>query len=167
MRWKTAGVVSLYALLTVTGFAQQPATSEPVNVTCTFADGKQTRISYAAFADSPKKRELQRDKMWTPGDQPMTFFTDGRVTLGTTTIPPGAYSLHIIPAKEKWTMVVNKDVSGHVYDPGQDVVRAPMETGQLPDSQPFQLAIARMKPTQCSMRIYYGKIGIWAEFNQQ
>jgi hypothetical protein len=64
-------------------------------------------------------------------------------------------------------MIVNKDVSGNVYDPGQDLLRAPLETGQLPDSQPFQLAIPRMKPTQCSMRIYYGKIGVWADFIQQ
>ena len=167
MRWKTASAVSLYALLTIPGFAQQPATSQPVNSTCTFEDGKQARVSYSTMTDNPKKRELMRDKMWTPGDQPMTFFTDGRVSLGGTAIPPGAYSLHIIPAKDKWILVVNKDVTGHVYDPGQDLLRAPMETGQLPESQAFQLAIARMKATQCSMRIYYGKIGVWAEFNQQ
>ena len=167
MRWKTASVVSLFALLTVPAFAQQPATSAPINTTCTFEDGKEARISYSAMTDNPKKRELVRDKLWTPGDQPMTFFTNVRVSLGGTTIPPGAYSLHILPAKDKWILVVNKDVSGHVYDPGQDLVRAPMETGQLPESQPFQLAIPRMKPTQCSMRIYYGKVGVWAEFNEQ
>ncbi len=166
MRWKTASVASLYALLTITGSAQQPAASAPVNATCIFEDGKQTRVSYSAIADNPKKRELQRDKMWTPNDQPMILFVDGRVTLGDTAIPPGAYSLHILPAKDKWILIVNKDVSGNVYDPGQDLLRSPMETGQLPDSQPFQLAIPRMKPTQCSMRIYYGKIGVWAEFNQ-
>lgn len=167
MHWKTVTVVSLYALLTVPGVAQQPAASEPQNASCFFSDGKETRVSYSTFPDNPKKRELVRDKMWTPNDQPMILFTDGRLVLGSTAIPPGAYSLHIIPAKDKWILVVNKDVSGHVYDPGQDLVRSPMETGQLPESQPFQLAIARMKATQCSMRIYYGKIGVWAEFNQQ
>jgi hypothetical protein len=167
MLWKTASVVSLYALLAVPGFAQQPAASQPVNSTCTFEDGKEARISYTPPVDTPKKRELVRDKMWTPADQPMTLFLNGRVSLAGTTIPPGAYSLHVVPAKDKWTLVVNKDVSGHVYDPGQDLVRSPMETGQLPDSQPFQLAFARMKATQCSLRIYYGRIGVWAEFNQQ
>jgi hypothetical protein len=166
MHCKIATVVSLYALLTIPGFAQQPAASEPLNSACTFEDGKQTRVSYSPVIDNPRKRELQRDKMWTPGDQPMTFFTDGRVTLAGTAIPPGAYSLHILPGKDKWIMIVNKDVSGHVYDPGQDLVRAPLETGQLPESQQFQLAFARMKATNCSLRIYYGRVGVWAEFNQ-
>jgi hypothetical protein len=167
MHWPTVRAVVFCAWFTVPAFAQQPASSAPVNTTCTFEDGKQVRISYSAMTDNPKKRELQRDKIWTPDDQPMTLFTDGRLMLEGTAIPPGAYSLHIIPAKDKWMLVVNKDVSGNVYDPGQDLLRAPMETGQLPDSQPFQLAIPRMKPTQCSMRIYYGKIGVWAEFNEQ
>ncbi len=167
MHWQTVRAIVICAWFAVPAFAQQPATSTPVNVICTFDNGKEARISYAPMADNPKKRELQREKMWTPDDQPMTLFTDGTVTLGGTAIPPGAYSLHILPTKDKWIMIVNKDVSGHVYDPGQDLVRAPMETGQLPESQPFQLAFPRMKPTQCSMRIYYGKIGVWAEFNQQ
>jgi len=168
MRWKTVSVVGLYALLTAPVFSQQPAASQPINSVCTLEDGKEARISYSPVVDIPKKqRELQRDKLWTPGDQQMTLFTDTRMMLGTTAIAPGAYSLHILPAKDKWILIVNKDVSGHEYDPGQDVVRAPMETGQLPDSQPFQLAFSRMKSTQCSMRIYYGRIGVWAEFNEQ
>ncbi len=167
MHWQTVRSVVLCAWFAVPAFAQQPAASQPVNSTCTFEDGKEARISYSEPADNPRKRELERDKMWTPGDQPMNLFTDGSVSLAGTAIPPGAYSIHIIPARDKWTLIVNKDVTGHVYDPGQDLVRAPMETGQLPDSQPFQLAFARMKPTQCSLRIYYGKTGAWAEFNEK
>jgi hypothetical protein len=168
MYWQTVRAVVIFAWFAVPVFAQQASASHPVNSTCTFEDGKEARISYSAFTDDSKKRELVRDKMWTPDNQPMNLFIDGSVSLGGTTVPPGAYSLHLIPSKDKWTLVVNKDVTpGHEYDPKQDLVRAPMETGQLPGSQPFQLAFARMKATQCSLRIYYGKTGVWAEFNEQ
>jgi hypothetical protein len=167
MHWQTIRAVALCAWFTVPAFAQQPASSQPLNSTCVFEDGRQTRISYTPEPDNPKKRDLPRDKMWTPGNQPMTLFTDAALTLAGTAIFPGAYSMYIIPSKDKWILVLNKDVTpDHQYDVTQDLVRAPMETGQLPDSQAFQLAFARMKPTQCSLRIYYGKIGVWAEFNE-
>lgn len=167
MHWKTVSALVISASFAAPAFAQQPATTQPVNSTCTYEDGREARVSYTPATDTPKK-DLPRDKMWTPSDQPMTLFLDGPVTLAGTAIPAGAYSLYIIPAKDKWTLVVNKDVTpGHEYDSKQDLVRAPMETGQLPEAQQFQLAFAHMQTKQCSMRIYYGKTGVWAEFNQQ
>lgn len=137
------------------------------SVTCTFEDGKQTRVSYAAVADS-EKREVSRDKLWTPGNQPMNLFTDTALSLGDTVIPPGAYAIYMIPNKDKWTMVVSKDVTpGHEYDVKQDLVRSSMQIGHLPLSQPLQISFARMQPKQCGLRIYFGTIGTWTEFNER
>jgi hypothetical protein len=167
MLWQTVSVVSLYALLAVPGFAQQPAEAPTNNAICTYQDGQQIRVVYTPVADGEKK-ELPRDKMWTPGNQPMIFFTAFAVSLGGTTVPPGAYALYMIPGKASWTLIVNKDVTpGHEYDAKQDLVRASMQVGRLPGSQPFQLGFARMGPKQCNLRLYYGQNGAWADFNEQ
>lgn len=166
MHWQTVRAVALCAWFAVPAFAQQPAAPQPVNSICTFADGKEARISYGALVDNGKK-ELPKDKIWTPASQPMTLFTETALQLGSTQIPPGAFSMYIIPGKGNWILVLNKDVTpGHEYDAAQDLARTPMQTGRLADAQPFQLAFARMQPKQCSLRIYYGPLGSWAEFNE-
>lgn len=166
MHWQTVRVAGFYVLFAITAFAQQPATQPTRDSTCIFEDGQQARISYAAKVEDTKK-DLPRDKMWMPGDQPMILFIDTNLTLSGATIPAGAYSMYIIPGKENWTLIVNKDVTpGAQYDETKDQTRATMETGRLPENQPFQLAFARMKPKQCSLRMYYGKVGVWAEFNE-
>ena len=166
MRRQTVRAVVFFALFAASGFSQQPTTPQVRDSTCVFEDGQQARVSFAAKVDDLKK-DLPRDKLWTPGDQPMILFTDTALTLGGTNIPPGAYSMYFIPSKDDWTVIVNKDVTpGAQYDQTKDLVRTTMETGKLPESQPFQLAFARMKSKQCSLRIYYGKVGVWAEFNE-
>jgi len=164
MRWKPACAVCFYALFAAPGFAQQPAAPGIANVTCTFEDGQQARVSYSPVTEI-EKRDLPKDKLWTPGNLPMNLFLDTAVLMGGTPIPPGAYSVYIVPSKGSWKLVVNKDVTpGHQYDMNQDLMRASMETGQLPDVQRLQVAFSRSGPKQCSLRIYYGKIGTWAEF---
>src|SRR5512146_1835638 len=156
MHWQRVSVAALFALFAIPGFAQQTSTPAASDVTCAFEDGQLTRISFTPVTEQIKK-ELPRDKVWTPGNQPMNLFTDTALTLGGTVIPPGAYSMYILPGKDKWTLIVNKNVTpGQEYDASQDLVRAEMETGDLPESQPFQLGFARMKPKLCSLRIYYG-----------
>jgi hypothetical protein len=166
MHWLTVRVAGFLALIAASGFAQQPAAPEVRNATCVFEDGQQARISYAAKVEDIKK-DLPKDKIWTPGNQPMILFTDTSLTLGGTNIPAGAYSMYFIPSKDNWTVIVNKDVTpGDQYDQTKDIARAMMETGRLPESQSFQLAFAHMKAKQCSLRVYYGKVGVWAEFNE-
>lgn len=166
MHWQTARVPVFFALIVASGFAQQPTTPSTRDSTCVFEDGQQVRVSYVAKVEELKK-DLPRDKVWTPGDQPMILFTDTALLLGSTNIPAGAYSMYFIPSKDDWTVIVNKDVTpGDHYDQTKDLARTTMETGKLPISQQFQLAFARMKPKQCSLRIYYGKVGVWAEFNE-
>lgn len=167
MRWQAICVASLCTLIVVPAFAQNPAASKTHNAICTFADGKQMRVSYAPLAAGEKK-DLPKDKIWTPGDQPMNLFTQAEIAFEGKTVPPGAYSMFLIPGNNKWTVIVNKDVTaGDKYDPAQDLLRASMQIGQLSDAQPFQLGFAQMGPKQCSLRIYYGKVGAWTEFDEQ
>jgi hypothetical protein len=47
----------------------------------------------------------------------MTLFTEAQLNFAGATIPVGAYTVYPIPAKDKWTLVVNKNVTpGSAYD---------------------------------------------------
>ena len=63
----------------------------------------------------------------------MILFSQTTLIINKVEIAPGAYSLWLVPDKKNWTLVVNKNVKADsAYDPAQDLVREPMEIGQLP-----------------------------------
>jgi hypothetical protein len=95
----------------------------------------------------------------------MTLFTEAQLSLGSSIIPVGAYSVYPIPARDHWSLAVNKNVSpGASYDERQDLARVPMETAQI--SQPsdaLEVAFAHVG-SRCTLRIYYGKNASFADF---
>lgn len=95
----------------------------------------------------------------------MTLFTEAQLTLGSSAIPIGAYSLYPLPAKDHWTLVVNKNVTpGAAYDERQDIARAPMETAQVDQpSEGLEVAFAHVG-ARCTLRVYYGKTASFADF---
>ena len=95
----------------------------------------------------------------------MTLFTEAQLTLGSSTIPIGAYTVYPIPAKSNWTLVVNKNVTpGSTYDEKQDVARATMETAQVAQpSDALEVAFAHVGP-RCTLRIYIGKSATFTDF---
>lgn len=144
--------------------AQQNDNSQ--TTTCSFDDEKQISVQYNAVSASDK---LPNGKVWAPNGSPLLLFTQTPVTLGNTEIPVGAYSMFVIPGKENWTLIVNKNVTpGSKYDESQDLARVQMDIGQLgnPEKQ-LSVVFGHSGPKQCSMRIYYGKIGTWADFHEK
>jgi hypothetical protein len=99
----------------------------------------------------------------------MILFTQTELTINKVDIAPGAYSLWFIPDKKNWTMVVNKNVKADSpYDQAQDLVREPMEVGELPQpSKQPDLGFAHMASKTCNLRIYYGRTGAWADVNEK
>jgi len=153
-------VLSVLFLLAASCFAQQSA--EPSSTTsCNLDDGRQVYIRY----NPVKNDKLPNGKPWTPGGAPMTLFTEAQLSFGGATIPVGAYTVYPIPAKDKWTLAVNKNVTaGATYDEKQDIARAAVETD--PVSQPaseLEVAFAHYG-TRCTLRIYYGKSASFADF---
>lgn len=150
--------------------AEEPASKpDPGSAVCTFADDKQVSMRYERPASNSKKDDLPIGKLWAPGDSPMHLFTETPLSVSKTEIPVGAYSVYFIPGKNDWTMIVSKNVTeGSKYDQQQDLVRAPMETGKLPQAEP-QLTVyfARIGPKRCNMRVDYGKTRAWVDFNQK
>ena len=137
-----------------------PATS---TTTCNLDDGRQVYVRYIAV---PTKQErIANGKPFTPGGVPMTLFTEAQLTLGTSMIPIGAYTLYPIPARGNWTLVVNKNVTaGAPYDEKQDIARAPMETAQVEQpSDALEVAFAHVG-ARCTLRVYIGKSASFADF---
>ena len=135
---------------------------------CDFEDGQEISVRYST-APVSSKDEPRNGKLWIPGGKPMTLFTGAAVALNNTTIPAGAYTLYLIPNKKEWTLIVNKNVTpGAAYDEHQDVARGPMDLGEV-DSPPrqMQLSFAHTGPKVCSIRVYYGKVGAFTEFNEK
>jgi hypothetical protein len=85
--------------------------------------------------------------------------------LGSSTIPIGAYTVYPIPARDHWTLVVNKNVTpGAAYDEKQDIARTTMETDQVAQSSDaLEVAFAHVG-ARCTLRIYIGKTASFADF---
>ncbi|MGA8541281.1 MAG: DUF2911 domain-containing protein [Terriglobales bacterium] len=155
--------------MTLGGVSQQAASlGKLAEVVCTFNDGKQMKVEYSSA--TPKRGEDFHDrKLWEPGGSPMFLFTEPELTIAGSLIPEGAYSVYVIPEKRNWTLVINRNTAATgKYDGKQDLVRAPMEIAEseAPVAH-LEVALAHLAPKQCNLRLYYEKIGAWAEFHEK
>ena len=148
--------------------AAQQASANSSTATCSFQDGTQLTVRYDKDTISGKNGPPE-GRVWAPGGTPMFLFTQSVLLIGNSQIPVGAYSMYVIPRKENWTLVVNKNVTeGSKYDEHQDLSRVEMQIGQLSEpNKQFSLFFGHVAPKQCNMRIYFGKIGTWAELKEK
>jgi len=130
--------------------------------TCNLEDGRQVYIRYNPVT---AKEKIANGKPWSPGGAPMTLFTEAPLSLGSSTIPIGAYTVYPIPARDHWTLVVNKNVTpGAAYDEKQDIARTTMETDQVSQAnETLEVAFAHVG-ARCTLRIYIGKTASFADF---
>jgi hypothetical protein len=149
-------VIILAGILAGTAFAQDSETY------CNFEDGGQVTARY----NPNVKEEPHNGRIWSPG---ITLYVQTPLLLGGSEIPLGAYSVHLIPDKKNWTIIVNKNVNaGAAYNSVQDVARAPMEVGEIPEpTKQLQLSFAHMAAKQCSLRVYYQKSGAFVDFMEK
>lgn len=152
----------LISLLLTPWLAAQ-SSSSTATTTCNLDDGRQVYVRYVPVPTN--KERIQNGKPLAPGGTPMTLFTEAQLTLGTSLIPIGAYTLYPIPARGNWTLAVNKNVTaGAAYDEKQDIARAPMETAQVETpSETLEVAFAHVG-ARCSLRVYIGKSASFADF---
>lgn len=166
MRWLV--FLAAFLILPLTGFAYSNAKDQYSTAACTFQDGKQISVRYER-APVAKNERLPLGELWPKNSASMYLFTQGAVSVGNSEIPLGAFSIYFVPEKEHWTLVLNKNVKPDTpYDQQQDLLRVPMEIGQL--GQPLEqvkIAFGHVAPKQCNMRIYYGAIASWAEFHEK
>jgi hypothetical protein len=158
--WRAVLISLLFAPCLSQPLAAQANTS---TTSCNLEDGRQVQVRYIPVANG--KEKIPNGKPWAPGGTPMTLFSEAQLSLGSSTIPIGAYSVYPIPAKDHWTLVVNKNVTpGAAYDDKQDIARAPMETAQVAQpSDALEVAFAHVG-ARCTLRIYIGKTASFADF---
>ena len=151
----------LISLLLTPGLAAQNGSHSTTS--CNLDDGRQVYMRY--IAAPANKEKPANGKPWAPGGSPMTLFTEAPLTLGSSSIPIGAYSVYPIPAKGNWTLAVNKNVTaGAAYDQNQDIARTQMETAQVESaSDALEVAFAHVG-ARCTLRIYFGKSASFADF---
>jgi hypothetical protein len=161
--WRAVLISLLFTPLLTSRLAAQSGGAPTSTTTCNLDDGRQVYVRYNAV--SAKQERPANGKPWAPGGTPMTLFTEAQLSLASSMIPIGAYSVYAIPAKGNWTLVVNKNVTaGATYDQKQDIARAPMETAQVDEgSQTLEVAFAHVG-TRCTLRIYMGKTAAFADF---
>jgi len=160
--WRAVPITLLLSFFSP-GLLAQSGNSPGSTTTCNLDDGRQVYVRYNAVATS--KEKISNGKPMTPGGMPMQLFTEAQLTLGTSTIPVGAYTVYPIPARDHWTLVVNKNVTaGATYDDKQDIARAPMETAQVAQpSDALEVAFAHVG-NRCTLRVYIGKTASFADF---
>ena len=152
----------LISLLWTPWLAAQSSGAAASTTTCNLDDGRQVYMRYIAVSN---KEKPPNGKPWAPGGTPMTLFSEAQLVLGSSVIPIGAYTVYPIPAKDHWTLVVNKNVTpGASYDEKQDIARTPMETAQVEQpSDALEVAFAHVG-ARCTLRIYVGKTASFADF---
>jgi hypothetical protein len=161
--WRAVPLSLLLSLFLTNGLAAQSGNAPGSTTTCTLDDGRSVYVRYNPVATN--KEKISNGKPMTPGGQPMTLFTEAPLTLGTSAIPLGAYTVYPIPARDHWTLAVNKNVTpGAAYDEKQDIARAPMETAQVAQpSEALEVAFAHVG-NRCTLRVYIGKTASFADF---
>ena len=149
------------------GAAWAQAAPDTQTVSCNFDDNMQISVQYVS--EIPKGKEPKNGAVWAPGGAPMTLFTQTPVVINNVTIPVGAFSMFAIPGKNAWTLVVNRNVTaGSSYDVAQDMVRAPMEVGDLSEPlKELKVSFAHVGAKQCNIRLYYGKVGAFADIGEK
>lgn len=162
MVWRAVLISLLCASLWTARLAAQAGGGQSTT-TCNLDDGRQVYVRYTPATSKAEK--IANGKPWTPGGTPMTLFSEAQLTLGSSSIPIGAYSVYPIPAKDHWTLAVNKNVTpGAAYDEKQDIARAAMETVQVVDAtDTLEVAFAHVG-ARCTLRIYIGKTASFADF---
>jgi hypothetical protein len=153
----------LISLLWTPWLAAQAGNPPTSTTTCNLDDGRQVYVRYNPVPAG--KEKIVNGKPWSPGGAPMTLFTEAQLTLGSSMIPIGAYTVYPIPAKDHWILVVNKNVTpGAAYDDKQDIARTPMETLQVAQANDaLEVAFAHVG-ARCTLRIYIGKTASFADF---
>jgi hypothetical protein len=134
---------------------------------CNFDDGNQMTVQYIPAVG--KNDEPRNGKVWTPGGTPMVLFAQTALNLGGSVIPTGAYNLFVIPGKNNWTLVVNKNVAaGSTYAEKDNIAKGQMDVGSLGEAEKeVRVSFAHTGPKQCSMRIDYLKTGAFVDFKEQ
>jgi len=104
-------------------------------------------------------------KVWRTGANSATTLKFGDdVMIGGTKIPAGEYGLLTIPDKDKWTLIITKQLdvtSPAAYKQDQDVVRVEAKPMDMDNKmETFTIQFANVKPSSCELHIMWDKTAV-------
>jgi len=133
----TMGIVCATVLVAV-GFSQE-ARKSPHETASVTLNGKNVSISYGRPYLHGRKAVggslVPYGEVWRTGaDEATKLTTDADLMIGNLKVPRGSYALFTMPAKDRWTLVVNKTANqwgAFKYDQSQDLGRTELKLEQL------------------------------------
>src|SRR5688572_20070107 len=152
-------VVTTLAFMPGVALAQQsaPRMLSPRDTTAQTIGPAHLLVDYGR--PSKRRREIfgslvPYDALWRTGANEATHFrTDRDLTIGTIRVPRGTYTLWTIPARDGWTLIVNRQTGqwGTDYDKTQDLGRTQMKVAPL--SEPVEQFTIAIEPARNGSRV--------------
>jgi len=106
------------------------------------------------------------DRVWCPGaDEATTLDSTRPLLVGDLKVPPGPHTIWMVPAAERWTLVVSKEPSGfHTrYNASADLGRVPLDKRMLANAVEqltFAIDRDRTSPTG-AIRMMWEQTEVW------
>jgi hypothetical protein len=125
-------ILTLCLLIQTTLFAQEAIESRPSPIALATMRYKDTYVKITYSQPQKRGREIfggvvPYGKVWRTGANEATEITATRdVVVKGTLLKAGTYSVFTIPEKDKWTIIINRDVGlwgSYNYNQKQDVMR--------------------------------------------
>ena len=140
--------------------SQGQVASPPAKAACKFADGKTITVNYS----SPRMRGrkifgdlVPYGEVWRAGaDDATSFVPNVDISVGGKNVPAGKYTIFILPAQNKWTLIISKQTGefGIPY-PGEqyDFARMEMKVSKLPSTLENFTISFDPAGTSCTMKL--------------
>jgi hypothetical protein len=167
---KLINVFAFTRAIAYTGHTQSlktPAPSSTQNIKQTFGLAS---IDLSYSRPGIKGRKVFGDlvpfgKVWRTGANQATTLTFGDdVTIGGTKVPAGKYGLLSIPDKDKWTLIITKQLdvtSPAAYKAENDVVRVDVKPVKLKaPAETFTMQFMNVQPSSCELQILWDKTAV-------
>jgi hypothetical protein len=137
-----SGVLSLVLVCSFVVTAQQDKSkrpSPPAQAKWDLGGGKSVTIDYGSPRTKGRKiygELVPFGQVWRTGANEATaLVTPVDLTIGSTTVAAGSYTIFTVPSKDKWTLIISKKTGEWGTDyPGQanDLARIDMKVSALP-----------------------------------
>jgi hypothetical protein len=138
---KRIALPTFLMLFAAAAFAQvgEGKPSPAASAACDLGAGKTIKTDYSSPRMKGRKIYgglVPFGEVWRTGaNEATTFVTNADVTVGSTLVPAGSYTLFTVPAAEKWTLIINKKTGewGIPYKYESDeLARIDMKVSKLP-----------------------------------
>jgi hypothetical protein len=174
---KIVSLVAIAAVLSpLSAMAQRPRIS-PHETTSAVVDGNRVTLVYGRpYSKDPKSGEIRKiwgtlvpnGKAWRLGsDEATLLITQKPIEFGDTTVPPGAYTLYMVPDENGGKLAISKSLGawGVPVDEKNDLARVDLkkETLEKPNEQ-LELAIEKNPSGGGAIKIMWEGTQFWAPF---